>query len=204
MGALPGAARASILAVTLAAAACVRPALEAGAETPWTAVALLAALYAVCEMPARGRLPLRGGSVPVPAGSFFPVLLAAAFLLPPAAAALVAVPGALLGRVERRPKGARRIWRAAQLALATGAAARAQMLFGGPVALGGGGYGLTAPDFPYVLLPTAVAALAFCLVLFALDGVILRTAERQPARTAWRGLLSRSLAPHTTHGLAGL
>ncbi|MEV7427347.1 MULTISPECIES: HD-GYP domain-containing protein [unclassified Streptomyces] len=204
MRAIPGAAHAYILCVALCAAACVYPAPHG--STPWRAVALLAAVYAFCELPARCRLLGRSvsGSVPVAAGSFFPVLIAAALLLPPAAAALVAVPGALCGRVERRPRTARRIWRAAQLAVATWAAARAQVVFGGPVALGGGGYGLTVPDFPYVLLPAGAAALTFCLVLCALDGGILVTAERLPARTAWRGLLSRSLAPHGAHGLAGL
>ncbi|WP_078863420.1 HD-GYP domain-containing protein [Streptomyces sp. AcH 505] len=210
MRAIPGAARAYILCTALFATLCVLPALRPGrpSPVPWAAVVLLAALYAFCEMPARYRLhfPGRGlgGSVPVAAGSFFPVLLAAAFLLPPSAAALVAVPGAVLGRVEQRPRGARRIWRAAQLAVATWAAARAHLLFGGPVALGGGGYGLAAPDFPYVLLPAGAAALTFCLVLAALDGGILVTAERLSARTAWRGLLPRSLASHGAHGLAGL
>ncbi|MFF3749633.1 HD-GYP domain-containing protein [Streptomyces sp. NPDC002018] len=205
MRAIPGAARAYILGTVLCAAACVRPALRSE-TTPWRAVALLALLYIVCELPARCRVLGRSlkGALPVVAGSFFPVLLAAAFLLPPSAAALVAVPGALCARVERRPKGARRIWRAAQLTLATWVAARAQMMFGGPVALGGGGYGLTRPDFPYVLLPAAAATLAFCLVLAALDGGILATAERLPLRTAWRGLVPRSLAPHASHGLAGL
>ncbi|MFI5753775.1 HD-GYP domain-containing protein [Streptomyces sp. NPDC051569] len=204
MRVIPGAARAYILGTALCAAACVHPALRSG--TPWRAVALLAVLYAFCEMPARCRVLGRslGGTAPVAAGSFFPVLLAAAFLLPPAAAALVAVPGALLGRVERRPRSPRRIWRAAQLTVATWAAARAQELFGGPVALGGGGYGLKTPDFPYVLLPAAAAALTFSLVLSALDGGILAAAERQPLRTAWRGLLVRSLAAHGAHGLAGL
>ncbi|MFF1957680.1 HD-GYP domain-containing protein [Streptomyces sp. NPDC058220] len=204
MRAIPGAARVYILVVALCAAACVRPALRP--ETPWRAVVLLAALYAFCEMAARCPVPRRSaaGSSPVGAGSFLPVLLAAALLLPPAAAALAAVPGALLGRVEQRPKSARRIWRTAQLTVATWAAARAQVVFGGPVALGGGGYGLTTPDFPYVLLPAGAAALAFCLVLSALDGGILATAERLPLRTAWHGLLSRSLAPHGAYGLAGL
>ncbi|QIQ02761.1 HD-GYP domain-containing protein [Streptomyces liangshanensis] len=204
MRAIPGAARAYILGAALCAAFCLLPAFRAG--TPWRAVALLAALYALCEMPARCRVLGRSlhGSVPIAAGSFFPVLLASALLLPPAAAALVAVPGALLGRVEQRPRGARRIWRAAQLSLATWAAARAQILFGGPVALGGGGYGLKTPDFPYVLLPAGAATLAFCLVLATLDGGVLAAAERLPLRTAWRGLFVRSLAPHGAHGLAGL
>ncbi|MFE4534353.1 HD-GYP domain-containing protein [Streptomyces scopuliridis] len=204
MRAIPVAARVCVLGIALCAALCVHPALRP--DTAWGVVSLLAALYAFCELPARCRCPGRSasGSAPVVAGSFFPVLLAAALLLPPAAAALVAVPGALLGRIERRPRSARRIWRAAQLTVATWAAAWAQTLFGGPVALGGGGYGLTTPDFPYVLLPTAAAALAFCLVLSALDGAILVTAERLPLRTAWRGLLPRSLAPLGAHGLAGL
>lgn len=204
MRAIPGAARAYILGAALCAALCVLPAVRA--DTPWRAVALLAVLYGFCEMPARCRFLGRSlhGAVPIAAGSFFPVLLAASLLLPPAAAALVAVPGALLGRVEQRPRTARRIWRAAQLALATWAAARAQILFGGPVALGGGGYGLTTPDFPYVLLPAGAATLAFCLVLAVLDGGILAAAERLPLRTAWHGLLVPSLAPHGAHGLAGL
>ncbi|MEE1804456.1 HD-GYP domain-containing protein [Streptomyces sp. JV176] len=206
MRAIPGAARAYILLTALCAAACVQPAVRDPGSTPWLAAGMLAGLYALCELPARCRVLGRSlnGSVPVAAGSFFPVLLAAALLLPPAAAALVAVPGALLGRIEQRPRSARRVWRAAQLALATWAASRAQVLFGGPVALGGGGYGLTVPDFPYVLLPAGAAALAFCLVLTALDGSILVVAERREPRAAWRGLLASSLAPHAAHGLAGL
>jgi putative nucleotidyltransferase with HDIG domain len=199
--AIPGAARVCIVGTALCAAACVIPTLRT--DAPWQGVVLLATLYALCELPAR--LPGRtlAGAVPVAAGSFFPVLLTAAFLLPPAAAALIAVPGSLIGRIEQRPRSARRVWRAAQLSLATWAAARTHLLFGGPVALGGGGYGLKTPDFPYVLLPTGMAALAFCLVLAVLDGGILVTAERLPLRTAWRGL-PRPPAPHLVHGLAGL
>ncbi|MFD9221966.1 HD-GYP domain-containing protein [Streptomyces sp. NPDC060064] len=210
MKAIPTAARAYILCAVLSAVACALPVLPAlpalpvppvlpaprpGAEAPWSAVLMLAGLYAVCELPARCRY--LGDSVPVAAGSFFPVLLAAAFLLPPAAAALVAVPGALLGRVDRRPAGVRRIWRAAQLALATWGAAHAYLLLNGERTL-------RAPDFPYALLPAAAGALAFCLVLTALDVGILATAERLSVRTAWRGMLVRSAAPHCAHGLAGL
>lgn len=139
--AIPVAARVCILGTALCAALCVHPALRP--DTAWGVVSLLAALYAFCELPARCRYLGRSasGSAPVVAGSFFPVLLAAALLLPPAAAALVAVPGALLGRIDQRPRSARRIWRAAQLTIATWAAAWAQVVFGGPVALGGGGTG---------------------------------------------------------------
>ncbi|MFD6992052.1 HD-GYP domain-containing protein [Streptomyces sp. NPDC059943] len=217
MNAIPGAARAYICCAVLGALACVLPAFAlpglrhgptAGTESLWPAVLLLGALYALCETPARCRFLGRSvrGSVPVAAGSFFPVLLTAAFLLPPAAAALVAVPGALAGQVARRPAGVRRVWRAAQLAIAIWAAAQAHRLLGGPAALGGAatapGHGV--PDFPYVLLPAGAGALAFCLALTALDGGILVTAERRPVRTAWRGLLPRSLAPYGAHALAGL
>ncbi|KOU35770.1 metal-dependent phosphohydrolase [Streptomyces sp. WM6378] len=197
---IPAGARIAVLGAVVGAVACALPVLRPG--VPWAAVALLAGLYALCEWPPR--CPVLAGrvSVPIASGSFFPVLLAAAFLLPPAAAALVAVPGALIAYVEEEPRQVRRIWRAAQLAIAASAAAGVHVLFGGREALGGRGAG--APDFPYALLPAGATALVFCLVLTALDGLILATAERRPPRTAWRGLLLRSLAPHCVHGLAGL
>ncbi|MEW5659375.1 metal-dependent phosphohydrolase, partial [Streptomyces cinereoruber] len=107
MKTIPPAARAYIGCALLAAGACVLPALRPGA--PWGTIALLAALYALCELPARCPLLGRalGGSV-LGTGSFFPVLLAAALLLPPAAAALTAVPGSLLARVEEPPAAPRR------------------------------------------------------------------------------------------------
>ncbi|MFG2759727.1 HD-GYP domain-containing protein [Streptomyces wuyuanensis] len=196
---IPGAARGYILCAVVGAGLCALPAVRPGADTPWTTVALLAGLYALCEAP--GRCPflgrMLGGSVPVGAGSFFPVLLAAALLLPPAGAALAAVPGALLARVEQRPGGVRRIWRAARLSLAAGAASGAAALCGGSAAL-------AVPALPYALVPAGAAALTFCLVVAALDGGILATAERVPVRAAWRGLLPGSLGPHLVHGLAGL
>jgi putative nucleotidyltransferase with HDIG domain len=186
MRGLPAGARVYVMCAVLGAVLCALPA----DRTPWRAVALLAALYAGCELLGRRSLG---------AGSFLPVLLAAALLLPPSAAALAAVPGALAGRVADRPYGVRRVWRAAQLTLAVWAAAHVYGLMahgvrGAPDAFG----------FPYALLPALVTTLAFCLVLTALDGGILATAERLPARRAWRGLLLPSLAPHLVHGLAGL
>ncbi len=203
---VPRSARVLVGCALLAAAAVTLPALRPG--TSWPTVLLLAALHPVCALPARCRLAVRvlgGGPDRVPAlpgtGSFFPVLLTAALLLPPAAAALTALPGALLARVERPPFGLRRAWRAARLALAVGAAARAGQALRCPDALG---LGPDTPDFPYVLLPAGATALTFCLALAALDGAIRATAEQFPLRTAWRGLLGRFLAPHTVHGLAGL
>ncbi|MEU9762178.1 HD domain-containing phosphohydrolase [Streptomyces sp. NPDC001834] len=202
MGATRGAARACIGTVAVGALSCVLPALRPGAETPWVTLGLLTGLYLVCEL--LWRCPFLG-SAPVGAGSFFPLLLAGAFLLPPAAAALVAVPGSLVGRVDDPPATARRVWRAAQLALTVWAASTAHVLLGGRAALGGTGTGgERLPDFPYALVPACAAALVLSLVLTALDGAILAVAERLPVRRAWRGLLSRALGPHLVHGLAGL
>ncbi|WP_405438650.1 HD-GYP domain-containing protein [Streptomyces avidinii] len=206
MRALPPGARAYILCAVLVAAACVTPALT-DSGTPWAAVAVLAVLYLGCEL--LGVCPLPGSRVPEGIGSFLPVVLAAVFLLPPAAAGLVALPGAFAGTVVQRPAGVRRVWHAAQQATAAWVAGQAYGLLRGPAALGGGaatGSGPSAElaDFPYVLLPAAVAAVAFSLVLTALDGGVLALAERRPAATAWRGLATRSLAPHCVHGLAGL
>ncbi|MEU3446173.1 HD-GYP domain-containing protein [Streptomyces thermolilacinus] len=197
MAGIPGAARAYIACAALAAAACALPALGPAAATPWGTVALLAGLYALCECPAGSRIIAGPGGAP--AGCSFPVLLAAALLLPPSAAALTAVPGALLSHVgDRAPAAPRRVWRAGQLALAVWAAAHAAALLGGPAAVG------PAPDLPYALLPAGAAVLAYCGVLTALDGGVLATAERVPPRTAWHGLLGRSLAAHAVHGLVGL
>ncbi|MEU8617088.1 HD-GYP domain-containing protein [Streptomyces sp. NPDC048623] len=207
---VPLAARGYVGCALFAAAAVVLPALRPGAGTPWPTVLLLAALHPLCELPARCRLfrgyrglfgGRDGGPAPLGTGSFFPVLIAAALLLPPAAAALTALPGALLTRVDRPPAVLRRAWRAAELALAVGAAAAVGQALRCPEALG---LGPRTPDFPYVLLPAGATALTFCLVLTALDGGIRATAEQLPPHTAWRGLLGRALAPHAVHGLAGL
>ncbi|MCX5404716.1 HD-GYP domain-containing protein [Streptomyces sp. NBC_00335] len=215
MRVLPPLARAYVLCAVIAACACVAPAVT-GAATPWPCVGLLSVLYLGCELVKV--CPLMGHRVPEGLGSFFPVVLAAVFLLPPAAAALVALPGGLAGTVTARPAWVRRVWHGAQQSIAAWTAGQLYRLLGGPGALGGGSFGGTGPsgpdgsagpaawvaDFPYVMFPAAAAAVAFCLVLTALDGGILAAAERRPAATAWRGLATRSLAPHCVHGLAGL
>ncbi|BAC70747.1 hypothetical protein Save01_06037 [Streptomyces avermitilis] len=211
MGSVPARGRVYVLCTAVAALACLAPA--ATVRVPWWVVALLAGLYAGCEQitfprvrPGRGEVSggtggdgsrPAGRRVPAGMGTLFPVLLAGAFLLPPSAAALVPLPGALLARVERRPRWLRRIWHAAQLALCTWAASRAHGALGGRAAV-------ASPDFPYALVPAGAAVLAFCAVLTALDGGILALAERVPVRGAWRGLFPRSLAPVAVHGLAGL
>ncbi|MEV7311449.1 HD-GYP domain-containing protein [Streptomyces microflavus] len=193
----PAAARVCILAAVVCAACCALPALRPEAAVPWRTAALLAALCLACEAVGRRFDP---GSVRTGAGSFLPLLPAAAFLLPPPAAALVAAVASLAGRVDRPPFAARRTWRAAQLALACWAASWTHTLLGGPATLGGA----ATPDFPYALLPAGAAALTFCLVLTALDCIILAAAEGQPVRRSWRTLLPRSLGPHLVHALAGL
>ncbi|MFI1178376.1 HD-GYP domain-containing protein [Streptomyces sp. NPDC020799] len=180
MWALPAVARACVACAVVAAALCAAPAVRAGSAAPWAAIALLAAVCAVCE-----RLPRRTLTLPV--------LLAGAFLLPPAAAALVAVPGALAGRVEQRPVWVRRWWHAAQLSLAACAASYV--------------FARTAPAgaaFTVALAPALAAALAFCLVTAFLDGVIRFTAEGRSPRAAWCGPLPGPLLPALVHGPTGL
>ncbi|MFF8941327.1 HD-GYP domain-containing protein [Streptomyces sp. NPDC014864] len=196
MEAVPPRARAYVVCVALAALLCLMPLPVL--RTPWWAVLLLALVYAGCEELARRRF----------GGTFYPVLLAAAFLLPPPAAAFVPLPAAALVPAGRRPEGLRRTWRAAQLAVAVWAAARVHWGLGGRDAV-------VHSDFPYVLLPAGAAVLAFCLVLTVLDGCMRALAVgvppaplgqrgAAPARRAWSGLFLRSLAPVGVHGLAGL
>src|SRR5438477_9047763 len=109
MRTIPAAARGFIGCAALAAVLCAAPALRLGADAPWADALALTVLYALCER-------LRPGW----AG---PVLLAAALLLPPPLAALTALPGALTAPAEA-PVAARRIWHAAELALACCAAGR--------------------------------------------------------------------------------
>ncbi|MFD7698996.1 HD-GYP domain-containing protein [Streptomyces caelestis] len=205
MEALPARARAYAACVTVPAMLCLLPLVPGspvsppgGARFSWWAVALLAALYAGCEHLARSR----SAAAPHPGGSFHPVLLAGAFLLPPPAAALVALPGALLLPLEHRPHPARRLWRAGRLVLAVWAAGRVHLAVGGRDAV-------ADCDVPGALGTAGAAVLVFCLVLTLLDCGVpapggLPRGRRVPASAAWWRLFLRSLAPITVHGLAGL
>ncbi|MFJ5531382.1 HD-GYP domain-containing protein [Streptomyces sp. NPDC093261] len=217
MGPVRPSATAFVGCALLAALVCV--ARLPDLPVSWWAVALLAALYVGCEQlplpralgrtrAGRTRTSPGGHRALEGMGTFYPVLLAGAFLLPPAAAAFVPLPGALLAHVAERPSWLRRGWRAARLALAVWAASRVHWSLGGHGAVVG-------PHFPHALLTAGAAVVAFCLVLTVLDGGILalgagappassRQRGRAPARTAWRGLFLRSLAPVAVHGLAGL
>ncbi|MER5826042.1 hypothetical protein ABT086_28215, partial [Streptomyces mirabilis] len=106
MGSIPTWARVYVVCVVLAAVACLAP-LPA-VHAPWWIVAVLAALYAGCErIPfphspkgAAARVAERGA--PRGLGTFLPVLLAGAFLLPPSAAALKAAARAARLRGTKR------------------------------------------------------------------------------------------------------
>lgn len=184
MRSLPPGARAYILCASLAAAVCVTPAVLPGADTPWSTTLPLAAL---CAVVAAGPAVECGG----------PLLLAGAMLLPPPAAALIALPAGLASRVERPPVAARRCWRAAQLPLATAAAS-------GAFALSGGRTALASLDLPFAALPATAAALVFQVVRTALEAGVLATAERYPPRDAWGTPPARCLAPCLLHAPAGL
>ncbi|MEU9129075.1 HD-GYP domain-containing protein [Kitasatospora sp. NPDC048540] len=131
----------------------------------------------------------RGGS------SFFPVLFAGVLMLPPAAAALVAVPAALFGNAAR-PGPVRRLWNAAQLALAAFAGAVVFHLLGGPRLLLGS-------RFPAAALGALAAVLVFCLVNGVLVGIVRRlSGSGEPIggpRALWACLVAALL-----HGAAGL
>ncbi|MFE2355115.1 HD-GYP domain-containing protein [Streptomyces parvulus] len=186
MEAVPARARAYMVGVALLVPLCLRPPAEV--RTSWWAVLLLSGLYAGSELVARYR------SV----GTCYPVLLAGAFLLPPSAAALVALPGALLAPVPRRAAGWRRVWRAARLTLAVWAAAQVHGRLGGRDAVAGA-------DLPHALGPAGAAVLACCLVLAVLDaGIRTLTATSPRVALGRSGLVTRSLGPLAVHGLAGL
>ncbi len=194
VGQVSPAGRACLLGAVLAAAACAAPALRPGAAVPWAALALLAAVYAAGEH--LWRVPPLAGRVPDGIGAFFPALLAGAFLLPPAAAALLPLPGTLTARITEQPAAPRRLWRAAELALAGWAAAYARERAPGAAGLGAAGF----PE----LLPAALAAVAaFWTVLTCLDALMQVAAERRAPRAALTGAPAAAGA-YLVHGLAGL
>ncbi|MGE7438358.1 MULTISPECIES: HD-GYP domain-containing protein [Kitasatospora] len=185
-----------------------------GSPVDWSGVALLAFLHCCWDGLAQGlptpchrfwSLLLRRSDRPVRAShagspAFFPVLFAGVLMLPPAAAALVALPAALVGCTDRR-RALRRLWNGAQLAVSAQAAGVVFHLTDGPRLLLGS-------EVPAALLPSLAAVAAFCLVNGALVTVMRRlVGPRPPGRprpgAALRGPLAVVL-PALVHGAGGL
>lgn len=196
--------------VLLAAAVCLlSPAVVPGLRgaVDWPRVGLLVFLHACWDALAQGlptpcfRLARRIARRPVacaepaprPGVAFFPVLFAGALMLPPAAAALIAVPAALSAHAPEPWRRLRRCWNAAQLALAAFAAAVVFRLLGGPQLLLGS-------RFPGAVLPVLAAVAVFCLVNAGLVAGMRRLAE--PCRR--QVLRPGVLLPVLVHGAGGL
>ncbi|MFD0275525.1 HD-GYP domain-containing protein [Kitasatospora sp. NPDC127111] len=210
------------MAVPVAALCCLLPLLTAalpqgvprwlGAPVDWPKVGLLAVLHACWESLAQGlptpclrlvrlllrrpRLPARPPARPC-ANAFFPVLFAGVLMLPPAAAALVAVPPALVG-----PAGAggrrRQLWNGSQLALSAFASSVVFHLLSGPQLLLGS-------RFPAALLPGFASLAAFCLVNGLLVGTMLVLAEGRPPKVTLRGPAATAIGlPVLVHAAGGL
>ncbi len=195
--ALPWRARLCVAAVTLGAALGAAPALTRATRSEWAVLLPIAGFHALFEC--APRLPLLRGRLPRNTAAWLPVLLTGVFLLPPAAAALTPVAGALSGQVADRHTVARRLWHAGRTAVAAWTAAQVRLLLVGPYLPGPAGGSLSDA------VPAACAvALAFGAVLVLLDGVMLVAAEGCSPRTAWRGRAAGGAAVHLVHGLTGV
>ncbi|MER5635732.1 HD-GYP domain-containing protein [Kitasatospora sp. NPDC002227] len=208
--ALPPAAVRYVAAVLAAAVLCLlSPAVLPGTAGPvdWRQVALLAFLHACWDALAQGRptpcfrlvrralrRPTTAEAVPGPASAFFPVLFAGVLMLPPAAAALVALPAALAAHEHRRWRQLRRCWNAAQLALAAFTAAVVFRLLGGPRLLLGS-------HFPGAVLPVLAAVAVFCLVNLSLVAGMRHLAEPACSSAARRPGRLLSVLVHGAGGL---
>ncbi|MFI5645659.1 HD-GYP domain-containing protein [Kitasatospora sp. NPDC051705] len=210
------------MAVPVAALCCLLPLLPAeavpgvprwlGAPVDWPKVGLLALLHGCWESLAQGlptpclrltrlllRRPPPSERAPNRPGvnAFFPVLFAGVLMLPPAAAALVAVPAALLGGPTRRTCRARQLWNGSQLALCAFASSAAFQLLRGPQLLLGS-------RFPAALLPGFAAVATFCLVNGVLVGAMLMLTEDRRPVVLLRGAVAVCGLPVLVHAAGGL
>ncbi|MFI9327387.1 HD-GYP domain-containing protein [Kitasatospora sp. NPDC052868] len=209
-----------LVAVPVAALCCLLPLLSdalplgaprwLGGPVDWPKVGLLAFLHGCWESLAQGlptpclrllrlvlrrplpeRAPARSG-----ANAFFPVLFAGVLMLPPAAAALVAVPAGLLGHPEPH-FWLRQLWNGSQLALCAFASSVVFHLLCGPQLLLGS-------RFPAALLPALAAVGAFCLANGVLVGVMLVLAEGRRPGVLLRGPAAAVGLPVLVHAAGGL
>ncbi|MFI9782435.1 HD-GYP domain-containing protein [Kitasatospora sp. NPDC051984] len=197
-----------LAAVLTAATAALLPLWASWPTLDWPRIGLLALLHLCLESLAQGAPTpcarvwrwLRGRSGPEPAADprgsgFFPVLFAGVLMLPPAAAALVALPGALLGPAQQ-PRNLRRVWNAAQLALASAISAEVFRLLGGSRLLLG-------TRFPGAAFGALAAILTFCLV----NGALVAGMVRLTCGSAGHGVirkLRRAAPAALLHGAGGL
>lgn len=222
LGAVCAAACCAAPALAAAPATVLDPAAAPLPAVPgpavWLPTMLLALGYAGCQLaihrarrnqagalPAGEAAPVRDTAPTSGLASDWcgPVLLAGAFLLPPAAAALVPVPGALIERGAGPGPGgahaalAHRGWRLARLALAACASAAVFGALDGPAAV-------AAADLP-AALPRALGAALVCrLTLAALDWGAWVTADGRTPAPGWgRELLHRCVV-QLLYGLVGL
>ncbi|MGA5818907.1 HD-GYP domain-containing protein [Kitasatospora sp. NPDC094028] len=210
------------MAVPVAALCCLLPLLPAhlapgvprwlAAPVDWPKVVLLSFLHGCWESLAQGlrtpclrlvrrallrpALPERAPARPG-ANAFFPVLFAGVLMLPPAAAALVAVPAALLGGPIAPGIRRRQLFNGSQLALCAFASSVVFHLLRGPELLLGS-------RFPAALLPGFAAVAAFCLVNGVLVGGMLMLTEGRRPGVLLRGARSVCGLPVLVHAAGGL
>lgn len=114
----------------------------------------------------------------------FIIALAAIILFGPGAAAIVASFGALDLSVRKRPDWlGRTVFNGAQLALSTAVSGAVYEALGGDIG------GVSAHDFPTILIAAAGATLAYFLVNGALVTGMVVLVRRVPAREIWRSNL---------------
>jgi hypothetical protein len=188
---LPTAARVYVVAVVLAAVAVLLPVFWIPID--WTALVVLALLYAVCE--SVRIVPHQATRMYVSVG--FPVALAGVIMLPPSGAALMCLLGVPAQQIGRRKPWVKTVFNAALLALSVAASGYVFGLLGGKA-------DLDVNDLPSVLLPLAAAATVNCLTNGLLLAGILVTAEGMPFTAVWRTILSTSIISYLGYGLIGL
>jgi HD-GYP domain-containing protein (c-di-GMP phosphodiesterase class II) len=122
--------------------------------------------------------------------------LAAIFMVGTWGAVLVAWSAALARDSEPTP-GVKRLFNGAQLALSAGAAGAVYQLMGGAV-------GLTAADFPEVLVPILVADVVHCLVNGGLVAVVVGLDRHVSPIRVIQGTMAHSVGSYLAYGLFGV
>jgi HD-GYP domain-containing protein (c-di-GMP phosphodiesterase class II) len=186
---LPIRARVFIALLIAAAIPLVVGSVWLGRDTfSWTDLLLLAALYVVSDsIGARGSQD----SAMIALGSIS--ALAALPLIGPYGAVVLACSGAL---VAYRSPIVKRVFNAAQLVLAAGAASLVYTALGGEA--------IRSDSFPWLLLPFVAALAAHCVVNGFLVAVIVHLAQGIPFRIIVQGTMVKSLPGYVGYGLFGL